>query len=291
MDASRGSAEPRARLWSDFSFVASSRYRESVMLSLAPRPQLPKQLSNETGLRLVHVSRALRELRDRGLVECLTPDTKARGRLYGITENGSVLVAYFRSATHRYKPFEKGGPAPGLVPKIRGSFAVRCLVQLRTTQGEEHTRAALAGWSVNSDLITEDTWLSVDTYDEFLELVEAAFGDGTYEFIRELSRQAIPTMTTVMEQIMKAVSLESLAERAPLVYGKEWNYGRLDVATGKGWASFSHYDWLPTPPMCAMFQGVYEGVLHGRGAKGTVTKTRCVRSGDDRCEYLVQWRP
>ena len=71
--------EPRGHAWSDFSFVVSSGYREKVLTSLAPKPKVPRQLADETDLRIVHVSRALRELSDRGLVECLTPDVKAEG--------------------------------------------------------------------------------------------------------------------------------------------------------------------------------------------------------------------
>src|SRR5256885_13302069 len=44
-------------------------------------------------------------------------------------------------------------------------------------------------------------------------------------------------------------------------------------------------DWMPTPAMCAMFHGVYEGILHWRGIEGQVRKVRCVRAGDPCCEY------
>src|SRR5439155_2690537 len=82
----------RGHVWSDFSFVVSSGYREKVLSSLAPKPKVPRQLADETDLRVVHVSRALRELSDRGLVECLTPEVKARGRLYGLTPDGAALL-------------------------------------------------------------------------------------------------------------------------------------------------------------------------------------------------------
>src|SRR5256712_5688861 len=88
---------PRDRLWSDFSYVASSSYREKVLRSLAERPKLPKQLSQDTGLRIVHVSRALRELSDRSLTECLTPETKRRGPLSAITPTGPAPLSASRS--------------------------------------------------------------------------------------------------------------------------------------------------------------------------------------------------
>ena len=280
---------PRDRLWSDFSFVASSGYREKVLRSLAEQPKLPKQLALDTNYRIVHVSRALRELRERGLVVCLTPETKARGRVYGITASGSAIIAVFRTSSHRYVPPGGGTATIGFVPKIRASLVLRCLAYLIPTRGEGPTRAALRGWSVNVDEVTEDTWLSVDSYDEFFELLEASFGDGSYGFIRDMCFHTVPTVSAVKEQILKIIPLETLAENAPIVYNKEWNYGRLEVRTGKRWAAFLHYDWQPTPPMCAMFQGTYEGILHARRVKGVVTKTKCVRLGDDHCEYRVEW--
>ena len=280
---------PRDRLWSDFSYVASSGYREKVLRSLAERPKLPKQLSQDTGLRIVHVSRALRELSDRSLTECLTPETKRRGRLYGITSGGSALVAYFRTSGHRYLPIDRGIPALTFVPKIRATLALRCIDWLRSTKGEARCRESLNGWSVNWRGLTAETWLSVDAYDEFLELIEASFGDGGYDFIREMCSHSVPAMSAVKEQIIKIIPLEALAERAPIVYNKEWNYGRLEVETGRRWARFSHFDWEPTPPMCSMFQGTYEGVLVARRVVGTIKKTKCVRLGDNRCEYLATW--
>ncbi len=276
-------------MWSDFSFVASSGYREKVLRSLAGQPKLPKQISLDTSVRIVHVSRALRELRERGLTECLTPQTKARGRVYGITVNGSALIAFFRSSSHRYVPSGRGSLTTGFVPKIRASLALRCMAYLLPTKGSAPTRAALLRWSVNADELTDEVWLSVDAYDEFFELLEASFGDGSYDFIRDLCFHAVPTMSAVKEQVLKVIPLEALAERAPIVYNKEWNYGRLEVRTGRRWAAFMHYDWQPTPPMCAMFHGTYEGVLHARRTRGSVKQTRCIRMGDDHCEYRVEW--
>src|SRR2546422_11463001 len=70
--------EPRGHVWLDFSFVVSSGYREKVLASLAPKPKVPGQLAEETALRIVHVSRALRELLDRALGERITPHVNAR---------------------------------------------------------------------------------------------------------------------------------------------------------------------------------------------------------------------
>ena len=277
------------RLWSDFSFVASSGYREKVMSGLSATPKLPGQLGRETKLRLTHVSRALRELAGRGLVECLTPDAKGPGRLYALTKSGSSLVAYRRNSSQRFSPMSTDPRATGFVPKIRAAPAIRAIQFLKTARGAAAVTDALKDWSVNPDALTEDTWLSADAVDEFHELVESKFGSGNYDFIRNLYVHVAPEVGTVREQIAKVISLTALAERASIVYNKEWNFGRLVVKTDRRQATFQHFDWMPTASFCAQFQGAYEGILKARGVAGTVTKTRCARSGDDHCEYLVQW--
>lgn len=280
-------ARPR-RLWSDFSYVASSGYRERVVMALTAGPKLPKQLSTDTGLRLAHVSRSLKELSTRGLAECLTPEAKSRGRVYGLTSQGMQLVAYFRTSTNRYVPLPRS-PTVGFVPKIRAALAMRIVHHLRSEADPSAVSKALRGWAINPSELREDDWLPVDTYDELLELLEASFGDGTYEYIRRLCFHTVPQLGPVREQIARAIPLEALAEVAPIVYAKEWNYGRLVVKTGRRWARFDHFDWSPTPAMCAIFQGTYEGVLHSRRVRGTVEKVKCVRSGDEACEYLAKW--
>ena len=279
----------RGHAWSDFSFVVSSGYRERVLTSLAPKPKVPRQLAEETDLRIVHVSRALRELSNRGLVECLTPEVKARGRLYGLTPDGAALLAELNGSRRYVTPTVREAHAVGFVPKIRGSSVLRFLEYLRKTRGRDVVAEAIATWPVDAEELTEDTWLSVDACAALLEIVETKFGDGSYGSIRTLFSGAMSTFPTVLEQLSKAIPLTALAERAPIVYAKEWNYGRLEVTAERRKILFRHYDWMPTPAMCAMFHGIYEGGLIYRGVKGKVTKTMCVRTGSDHCEYRVEW--
>jgi DNA-binding MarR family transcriptional regulator len=281
--------EARGHVWADFSFVVSSGYRERVLTSLAPKPKVPRQLAEETDLRIVHVSRALRELSDHGLVECLTPELKARGRLYGLTPDGAALLGELNGSRRYVTPTVREAQKEGFVPKIRGSTVVRLLEYVKRTRGREVVSEAIASWSVDQDKLTEDTWLSVDACAQLLDLVEARFGDGSYGFIRKVFSEAMSSFPTVLEQLTKALPLTALAERAPIVYAKEWNYGRIEVETERRKITMRHYDWMPTPAMCAMFHGIYEGGLAFRGVHGKVTKTQCVRTGSDHCEYRIEW--
>src|SRR5256885_15475918 len=141
-----------------------------------PETEVPSQLAEETALRIVHVSRALRELSGRGLVECLTPDVKARGRLYGLTPDGAALLSELNGSRRYVTPTVREAAKEGFVPKIRGSSVVRFLEYLRKTRGRGVVAEAIASWSGDADKLTEDTWLSVEACAALLEIVETNFG-------------------------------------------------------------------------------------------------------------------
>lgn len=282
--------EPRGHVWSDFSFVAASGYRERVLHALSQKPKFPRDVARETTLRITHVSRALREMGGRGLVECLNPEAKARGRIYGVTEAGVSLLTYFDRSSRRFVPASaRGTPYLGFVPKIRGSSVLRFLGALRDAKSATVVDDAIRNWAMDPRDIVEDSWISVDSCAELLELVESRFGDGSYSFIRALFATAGPSFPTIQGELARRLPLTSLAERAPIVYAKEWNFGRLEVETGSRRAVFRHFDWMPTPAMCSMFHGIYEGILRWREYDGQVKKVRCVRAGDACCEYIVTW--
>jgi len=75
--------------WDDISFVISSRYRIVGMQRLSVGPATPSQIAQDEEVGLSHVSRALQELRDRGLVTLLVSDNRNKGRVYGLTEQGA----------------------------------------------------------------------------------------------------------------------------------------------------------------------------------------------------------
>jgi DNA-binding transcriptional ArsR family regulator len=78
--------------WNNASFVISSTYREDALIRLAASPATPSQIAADSGMDISHTSRALGELRERGLVELLVPDERKKGRIYGITDRGSDIA-------------------------------------------------------------------------------------------------------------------------------------------------------------------------------------------------------
>lgn len=71
--------------------MKASDYREQVLLSLAGKAKPPKEVAEETGYYLSHVSNTLSELEDHDMVECLTPDRR-KGRLWAATDIGNEIV-------------------------------------------------------------------------------------------------------------------------------------------------------------------------------------------------------
>jgi len=74
--------------WDDVSYVISSRYRIATLRRLAEGPATPSLIAEETDMSIAHVSRALQELRESGLVTLLVSEDRRKGRVYGITDPG-----------------------------------------------------------------------------------------------------------------------------------------------------------------------------------------------------------
>ena len=77
-------------MWELVSF-AQAQLRRICLESLTKGPKTPAAIAKLSKEDLPHVSRALRELTEKGLVECLTPNA-AKNRIYGITPKGKEIV-------------------------------------------------------------------------------------------------------------------------------------------------------------------------------------------------------
>ena len=75
------------QLWILFSSVIASPHKTSIVKLLRERPLTPTQIQKETKLNLSHISRLLKGLKEKGIVECLNPNQR-KGKLYCLTEHG-----------------------------------------------------------------------------------------------------------------------------------------------------------------------------------------------------------
>jgi predicted transcriptional regulator len=77
-------------MWKLCSYVIRGKNRKRVFLALES-PKTPTQLSKELKVHLPHVSRSLRELEFKKLVECLTPSERV-GRIYRLSAKGRRVL-------------------------------------------------------------------------------------------------------------------------------------------------------------------------------------------------------
>lgn len=76
--------------WDIVSFINRSKQRKEI-LSLTQNPITPTEIKNKLDTHLTHVSRILRKFKERGLVECLTPNERM-SKYYKITKLGKEVL-------------------------------------------------------------------------------------------------------------------------------------------------------------------------------------------------------
>lgn len=77
-------------MWELLSFM-QGRVRRLSLEALEKGPRTPSSISKTSGENLSHISRALSELTEKGLAECMTPG-QSKNRIYQITENGKQVL-------------------------------------------------------------------------------------------------------------------------------------------------------------------------------------------------------
>jgi DNA-binding transcriptional ArsR family regulator len=146
-------------------FVAGSRYRQAVCSYLADEgASIPSDIAEATELAQPHVSRALSELREAGVVELLVPESTTKGRLYDLTETGERSMALLRGR----RPLavavadEETFPEPELVSRVRETHGAHLrAVGVRERGAETVTfREGLDGTAdgVDLELVVDCLW-------------------------------------------------------------------------------------------------------------------------------------
>lgn len=77
--------------WEVVGHVVSSTYRVKVLQRLAESPAPPSTIAENTDCSVSHISRALKDLQEHDLVDLLVPESRKKGRIYGITEKGRTV--------------------------------------------------------------------------------------------------------------------------------------------------------------------------------------------------------
>lgn len=78
-------------VWNQIGFIISSKYRLAVFQQVVDNPSPPSVIASRADLPVTHISRALRVLAERSLVELRVAAETTKGRVYGITDYGKRL--------------------------------------------------------------------------------------------------------------------------------------------------------------------------------------------------------
>ena len=70
-----------------YAFVIASTYRVNTIKALKYKTKIPRDISKDSGILANHISKILRELKDKGIVVCINEEVH-KGRLYRLTDTG-----------------------------------------------------------------------------------------------------------------------------------------------------------------------------------------------------------
>ena len=76
-----------------YAYVNISSYRVKAVKSLQEGDKTPTQLANDSNIRVNHISKVLKELKDHEVVVCINEE-KRKNRIYRLTNVGHEIVDY-----------------------------------------------------------------------------------------------------------------------------------------------------------------------------------------------------
>jgi len=267
-------------LAADSAFVDASSHRTLVLATLTDWPKTTGQVASACNLSLPHASRAVRELLERKLVACLTPELRGRGRLYTVTELGSNVSKFLDSQ----------GTRPLTAPMVRATHPNSWYQVLKQRYGTERALGTLRKAGCESVVAgSEKQWIPLRLQMQLLDEVETGFGDGSHRVVRQLAAEAVRYYPSLRKVAMRALPVSIILDLTPGSYLREFNHGRVEVDISKGRAEFRNYDWLSSRARCAAWHGSYEGAMAWIGINATVTKRECILRDDEFCGYLIGW--
>ncbi|MBQ6512462.1 transcriptional regulator [Methanobrevibacter sp.] len=76
-----------------YAYVNISSYRVKAVKSLQEGDKTPTQLANDSNIRVNHISKVLKELKDHEVAVCINEE-KRKNRIYRLTNVGHEIVDY-----------------------------------------------------------------------------------------------------------------------------------------------------------------------------------------------------
>jgi len=86
--------------WNLISFVMASEPRFQIMIYLQKKESTPTELTKKMDVPISRTSAVLKELQEKGLVECLTPKRR-KSKMFGLTEKGEKILEGIHELTSK----------------------------------------------------------------------------------------------------------------------------------------------------------------------------------------------
>lgn len=74
-------------------YINISSYRTRTLKSLKLENKTPTQIAKDSDIRVAHISKVLRELKENGLAECINEQDR-KNRIYRLTPRGQDVVKF-----------------------------------------------------------------------------------------------------------------------------------------------------------------------------------------------------
>lgn len=87
--------------WDKGGYVMSSKIRYNILISLKKSVETPTSLSTKNNIHISAVSRALRELKEKNLVQCLNKGRESKRKYYALTEEGLKIIEKINNETSK----------------------------------------------------------------------------------------------------------------------------------------------------------------------------------------------
>lgn len=76
-----------------FAYVNISSYRAKAVKALKDESKTPTNIAKDSGIRINHISKVLKELKDCNVAECINEEDR-KNRIYRLTSTGEEIVDY-----------------------------------------------------------------------------------------------------------------------------------------------------------------------------------------------------
>lgn len=88
--------------WNSVSFVMSGKLRIRILIELKNGQKTPSELAAILKIPRSHVSKTIKELEEKELIKCLTPDRR-KMKFYTISSTGKEILSYISNVTSNKK--------------------------------------------------------------------------------------------------------------------------------------------------------------------------------------------